>query len=102
MGASDLDAYNVGNSLDNIYKSADDTAANTAATADALDIAEEDLAYLRDIAEQEAINRFTTADLRVEFTANNSINSNLDIDGVCDYMANRTAEQLALVAEGVH
>ena len=102
MGASDLDAYSVGNSLDNIYKSADDTAANTAATADALDITEEDLSYLRDIAEREAINRFTTADLRVEFTANNSINSNLDIDGVCDYMANRTAEQLALVAEGVH
>lgn len=102
MGADAMDAFNLGNSLDDIYGNTGDIANNTAATADALDVTEEDLKYLRDIAEREAINRFTTADLRVEFTANNSINSNLDIDGVCDYMANRTAEQLALVAEGVH
>lgn len=83
---------------DNLNNIANDTSS----ISDSMDIAEEDLQYMRDLAEQEAINRFTTADLRVEFTANNSINSNLDIDGVCDYMANRTAEQLALVAEGVH
>lgn len=90
--------------LDGVYNNdnLNNIAKDTSAISDSMDIAEEDLQYMRDLAEQEAINRFTTADLRVEFTANNSINSNLDIDGVCDYMANRTAEQLALVAEGVH
>lgn len=93
------DVYN-NNSLNN--DNLNNIANDTSSISDSMDIAEEDLQYMRDLAEQEAINRFTTADLRVEFTANNSINSNLDIDGVCDYMANRTAEQLALVAEGVH
>lgn len=95
--------------LDDVYNNSalsndnlNNIANDTSSISDSMDIAEEDLQYMRDLAEQEAINRFTTADLRVEFTANNSINSNLDIDGVCDYMANRTAEQLALVAEGVH
>jgi hypothetical protein len=35
---------------------------------DALDIAEEDLAYMRDIAEREAINRFTTAEIKLNST----------------------------------
>ena len=54
MGADDLAAYNLGNSLDGIYGNTGDTAANTAGMADALDIAEEDLKYLMDIAEREA------------------------------------------------
>ena len=84
MGADSLDAFNLGNDLDSIYGNTGDIANNTAATADALDIAEEDLAYLRDIAEREAINRFTTAEIKVEQHNENHISKDADLDGIMD------------------
>lgn len=102
MGADSLDAFNLGNDLDSIYGNTGDIANNTAATADALDIAEEDVAYLRDIAEREAINRFTTAEIKVEQHNENHISSEMDIDGIMDAWTENFAERLAVSAEGVH
>ena len=78
------------------------TAENTQAIKDSLDISSEDLKYLRDLAEQEVINRFTTAELKIDFTANNNVNSDTDIDGIVDALANRVQEALVSTAEGVH
>ena len=69
---------------------------------DALDIAEEDLAYMRDIAEREAINRFTTAEIKVEQTNTNYIDKETDLDGIMDAWANDFAEKLDVSEEGVH
>lgn len=102
MGADSLDAFNLGNYLDSIYGNTGDIANNTAATADALDIAEEDLAYLRDIAEREAINRFTTAEIKVEQHNENHISKDADLDGIMDAWANDFAEKLEVSEEGVH
>lgn len=102
MGADSLDAFNLGNDLDSIYGNTGDIANNTAATADALDIAEEDLAYLRDIAEREAINRFTTAEIKVEQHNENHISKDTDLDGIMDAWANDFAEKLDVSEEGVH
>lgn len=102
MGADSLDAFNLGNDLDSIYGNTGDIANNTAATADALDIAEEDLAYLRDIAEREAINRFTTAEIKVEQHNENHISKDADLDGIMDVWANDFAEKLEVSEEGVH
>jgi tape measure domain-containing protein len=103
LGAADgLDAFNLGNTLDGIYGNTGDTAGNTAAMSDALDIAEEDLAYLRDIAEREAINRFTTAEIHVEQHNENHISSDTDLDGIMDAWANDFAEKLNVSEEGVH
>ena len=101
-GLDSIDAFNMGNAWDGIYGNTADTAANTAATAEALDIAEEDLAYLRDIAEREAINRFTTAEIKVEQHNENHISSEMDIDGIMDAWTENFAERLAVSAEGVH
>ena len=103
LGAADgLDAFNLGNTLDGIYGNTGDTAGNTAAMSDALDIAEEDLAYMRDIAEREAINRFTTAEIHVEQHNENHISSDTDLDGIMDAWANDFAEKLDVSEEGVH
>ena len=102
-GNSDsIDAFNMGNTWDGIYGNTGDTAANTAATAEALNATGEDLKYLRDIAEREAINRFTTAEIKIEQHNENHIASELDIDGIMDAWTENLAERLAVSAEGVH
>ena len=76
---------------------------NTGGTKDALEVTNEDLKYLRDLAEQEVINRFTTAEIRVELGGvNNVVNQNMDLDGVIDYMVTGVQEAMERVAEGVH
>lgn len=76
------------------------TAANTGAMKNSMDVSEEDLKYMRDIAEQEVINRFTTSEIKVDMTNNNNINSNLDLDGVVSYMEQKVNESLMISAEG--
>ena len=65
-------------------------------------ISDEDLKYLRDIAETEAINRFTTAEIKVEMTNNNNVSGDMDLDGMVDYLANGVNEAMEKAAEGVH
>lgn len=78
-----------------------DTAANTAKAANSLDIAAEDLAYMKDIAEREAINRYTTAEIVIN-QENNQINSEMDLDGIASKLADRIVEEVNISAEGVH
>lgn len=101
-GLDSMGAFDLSNTLDGIYGNTGDTAANTAATADKLDATEEDLKYLRDIAEREAINRFTTAEIKVEQHNENHISKDADLDGIMDAWANDFAEKLEVSEEGVH
>lgn len=85
------------------------TAANTADTADSagriadsVDISKENLKYLRDIAETEAINRFTTAEIEVTMNNNNTVSSDMDIDGMVDHLSAGLLEAMEQAAEGVH
>lgn len=81
----------------------DEIATNTGDTADALDVTNENLKHLRDLAEQETVNRFTTAEIHVEMGGvNNTVNQNTDLDGVIDYMVTGVQEAMERVAEGVH
>lgn len=99
---SSLDAFNLGSTLDGVYGNTGDTAGNTAQMADSLSATEEDLKYLRDIAERETINRFTTAEITIEQTNNNNISSDMDIDGVMEKWNTDFTEILETAAEGVH
>ncbi len=80
----------------------DDIAGNTGAMADAMDITGEELKYLRDIAEQEAINRFTTAEINIEQTNHNIIKNGLDLDGIMSDMTDMVNEAIDISTEGVH
>ena len=95
--------YGAGFTMDDIANSAALTAENTGATADALTASNEELAYLRDIAEREAINRFTTAEVRIDMTGmTNRIEGNADLDGVISELTDGFTEALVTAAEGVH
>lgn len=80
----------------------DDIAGNTGAMADAMDITGEELKYLRDIAEQEAINRFTTAEISIEQTNHNTIKNGMDLDGIMSGMTDMVNEAIDISTEGVH
>lgn len=80
-----------------------ETADNTGKTADALAVTEEQLEYLRDIAERDAINRFTTAEVKIDMTGmTNRIDGSADLDGVISKLTEGFTEALVTAAEGVH
>lgn len=78
------------------------TAANTGAMKDSMQVSEEDLKYMRDIAEQEVVNKFTTAEIKVDMTNHNNVNSKLDLDGIVSYMEQKVYETMSVAAEGVY
>ena len=79
-----------------------DIEGNTEDIKEGLDISEEDLKYLRDIAEQEAINRFTTASITIEQTNHNQVSSSMDLDGVVTGLTDAVSEAAGMITEGVH
>lgn len=83
---------------DNTKKIAD----NTKKTADAVAITKEDLKYLRDMAERDYINKFTTAKITVNQTNHNKINSKMDLDGMTEHLRSTIEQQMLASAEGVH
>lgn len=83
----------VGDSIGNI----DD---NTGKIKDSLDVTEEDLKYLRDIAEQESINRFTTAEVTINQTNNNNVSSDTDLDGFITALDDAMGEAIESITEG--
>lgn len=79
-----------------------DTADNTAKIVDELKATGENIEYLRDLAEREVINRFTTAEIKINMTNNNSISNDMDIDGVVRKLTDGVVEAMNTSAEGTH
>lgn len=94
------DSLGLGDKLDKGNEAGKNTADNTKKAADGIKMMNEDLKYLRDIAEREAINRYTTAEIKVDMKNENHINSELDIDGVIDKFGERVEEVAEMLAEG--
>lgn len=91
-----------GDGLEGIGSGVDQIAENTGDMADAMEITGEELKYLRDIAEQEAINRFTTAEINIEQTNHNNVSSGMDLDGVVSGLDEALGEAIEIMTEGVH
>lgn len=91
-----------GNKASEIAKNTGDTAKSAQKAVQALDITGENLKYIKDLAEREYINRFTTAKIYVKQTNHNNVNNNMDLDGINEYLRSDLEQRMAATAEGVH
>ena len=87
---------------DDTAKNTKDTADNTKKIAEAMDIMDEDLKFMRDIAEQEVINKYTTAKIEINMENINNISKDVDFDGIITHIGEQIAEATANGAEAVH
>lgn len=94
--------YSPSSGWEDVAPGVNETAQNTEKMADSMEITSEDLKYLRDIAEREIINRFTTAEISVSMTNHNNVSSKMDLDGITEHLRSTVEEQLYATAEGVH
>lgn len=74
-----------------------DIAGDTGAIKDGMEITNEDLKYLRDIAEQEGVNRFTTAEIKIEQTNNNNVSGDMDLDGIVQGLSDAVDEATEII-----
>ena len=75
---------------------------NTAQIADDVSVSSDDIKLLRDIAERQVINKYTTAEVKVEMVNHNNISNEMDLDGVVNLLEAKVTEALVTSAEGVH
>ena len=102
-GLGDGTGVGGGYPLDDISDCTGQIADNTGQIADDLSVSNEQLEYLRDIAERDAINRFTTAEVKIDMTGmTNKIDGSTDLDGVIRELTEGFTEALQTAAEGVH
>lgn len=83
---------------ENLSRIADDTSN----ISNSLDISNENLKFLRDIAERDAVNRFTTSEIKIDMTNHNSISSNMDLDGIINHVVTGVKDAMVQTAEGVN
>ena len=79
-----------------------DIAGDVGDIADGVSVSNEDLKYLRQLAEQRAINRFTTAEIKIDMNNSNTINGTQDIDGIVKQLEDKLYESMSIAAEAVH
>lgn len=107
QGATKYNEWKAAKGADNNW---DEVAGNTASIASSagsiaasLDKTNEELEWIRDIAEREVINRFTTAEVKVDFTGmTNQISNDMDLDGVISGFVGKFKESLETAAQGVY
>jgi len=103
-----LNPYDPAYSLDSGYdpddflKNIDNIDSNVGDIKDSMDLSNDDLDYLRKIADMEWRNEFTTAEIRIDMTNNNTVNSDRDLDGIVDYLSDVLRSEMTNVAYGVH
>ena len=98
---SGIDTY--GSGLENfLYDTLGNVDTNISAMNDSVNISNENLKYLKDSAEQETINQFTTAEIKLDMTNNNNIASSMDVDGIITQLTDGLREAMESAAEGVY
>lgn len=103
IGDEDLEKYN--DILKNVQNAASDTDAikdNTNETNKKLSSIDDNLSLIKNFAEREAINQFTTQSVKVEMNNVNTISSDMDIDGMTNKLLENVVKAANGMAEGVH
>lgn len=99
-----FDFSNFGNNdaLKNIGDNTKGTKDNTGKLKDSIDVASEDLKYLRDVAQREVIDRTVLRDVKVKVENSfGDIRQTADVDGIIRKIEDRLDEEIASTAEGV-
>lgn len=76
--------------------------ASTGSIADSMELTQDDLEYLREIADMEWKKEFTTANIIVDMQNTNTINNQGDLDNWVVSLRDALAEELNVVANGVY
>ena len=96
------DAYDPSGANDDILKGLDELNGTTDDINDKMDLTDDDFEYLRKIAEMEWRNEFTTAEIKIDMTNNNTVNGDRDLDGIVEYLSDVLRSEMTSVANGVH
>ena len=64
-------------------------------------VSDEELEWLRKITERDAVNKFTTAEIKLDFSSTATLNSDMDIDGYINTFTTGLQEALVTTAEGL-
>ncbi len=100
--AADKDASlldNIGSMASNL----DTIAGNTGDITDSVAISEENLKYLFDRAERETVNRYTTAEIKIDMGGiTQNISKDVDVNGIIYKVIEGITEGMDAAAEGVH
>lgn len=100
-GFKDFEGMDPYKGLENVEENTYDTATNMAATKDSMEMSNEDLKYLRDLAAQKVINRFTTSEIKVDMANTfGNVSEASDLDGIIISLTEGLEEALAVAAEG--
>lgn len=104
FGSTDIpDVQDYTSQFTGLTDSLDGISTDTGNISDAMEITDEDLKYLRDIAEQEAINRFTIAEINIDQSGmQNTVNNGQDLDGFMSDLTDSVNEAIDSITEGVH
>lgn len=97
-----LDASDVNDLLGDIGDGVGKTAGNTGKMADSLDLAKEDLEYLRKLAELEWKQEYTTNTIKIDMSNYNTVNHDSDLDGIVTKLTDKLYEELEVFADGVY
>lgn len=84
--------------LDAIKENTDDIARNTGDMA----ASDEELSFMKDMAEREAINRYTLRDMTLNMTNNNNISKDADADSFLERIKKLIWDEMMSGAEGAH
>ncbi len=97
----DFSSFASNDALKNIKDNTKGTKDHTGKMKDTLNIAEEDLKYLRDVAQREVIDRTVLRDVNVKIDNSfGDINQNADVDGIIRKIEQRIDEEINSNAEG--